>query len=184
MAAIDKINRAISDQARRLDLSADKLTSIPTEIGGATTVTSLFLNDNYKLAALPSEVWGLNLLLLNIKSTSLNAASLAGIGGLPLVVLRASNCPLGGLPADITSCPLLILGIQNTGQSVVPEPVQSLTSLRALLMGRNAISSIPAWLDDLSELEVLGLRGMGLTINDLPPGQQTRASQGFLQVYF
>ena len=151
-----------------LDLSANQLSSFPPEIGALTNLQSLDLSAN-QLSSFPSEICSLtNLQSLDLGGNQLSSlpSEILSLTNLQSLYLR--NNQLSSLPPEIgalTNLQSLYL-ISNQLSSLPPE-IGALTNLQSLDLSDNQLSSFPPEILSLTNLQSLDLRGNQLS--SLPP---------------
>ncbi|MEH1793142.1 leucine-rich repeat domain-containing protein [Nostoc sp.] len=139
------IEQAATDKVKKLDLSGEGLTTLPSEIGQLTNLRSLHLSRN-QLSSLPSEFGQLtNLQSLNLGSNQLSS--------LPLEIVQLTN--------------LQFLNLNDNQLSNLPPEIVQLTNLQTLYLRSNQLSSLPPEFGQLTNLQYLDLWGNQLS--SLPP---------------
>ena len=125
-----KMNLKNTFYSKTLNLSHNKLSVIPTEIGALTNLQRLWLNNN-NLSVLPTEIGALT----NLRN------------------LRMNNNKLSVLPAEIGSLTnLQYLSLNNNKLSVLPAEIGALTNLQTLWLHSNKLSVLPAEIGALTNL--------------------------------
>ncbi|GAQ89064.1 hypothetical protein KFL_004840040 [Klebsormidium nitens] len=142
-----------------LDLSFNKLLSgpIPNELGKLSSLTDLFLNNNYLSGSIPLEVGNLaKLSILSLSSNRFAGPIPPELGSLTkLTILSLYNNNLfGPLPPELGSLTKLTgLDLSNNNFSgPIPPELGSLTKLAVLILHNNDLSGpIPQELGNLTE---------------------------------
>jgi Leucine-rich repeat (LRR) protein len=163
-----EIARAARESCTSLDLSGQRLTVLPPEIGQLTTLQTLDLRHN-QLTVLPPEIGRL---------TNLDGLYLDGnqLTALPPEIGRLTN--LDGLWLDgnqLTALPpeigqltnLQTLGLRNNHLTALPPEIGQLTNLQTLWLGPNQLTALPPEIGQLTNLQTLDLTDNQLTA--LPP---------------
>jgi internalin A len=141
-----RIETAIRERTRELDLSGLKLRDLPESFGRLTGLQKLNLSDN-QLTSLPESL-----------------GRLTGLRELDLYVNQLTSLPesLG----QLTDLQTLDLGRNQL--TSLPEPLGKLTGLQTLNLFANQLTSLPEWLGKLTNLQYLNLYANQLT--SLPVG--------------
>ncbi|UKO97556.1 COR domain-containing protein [Nostoc sp. UHCC 0870] len=168
------IEQANRDKVTELNLSGQRLKTLPPEIGQLTNLQTLYLSSN-QLSSLPPEFGQLT----NLQSLHLGGNQLSSlppeIGQLTnLQSLHLGGNQLSSLPPEIgqlTNLQSLHLG--GNQLSSLPPEIGQLTNLQTLNLGNNQLSSLPPEIGQLTNLESLDLDDNELS--SLPPeiGQLT-----------
>ena len=152
------------DQLLNLDLSSNRITTLPANISRLTALTSLNLADN-DITSFPAPVQELKklqeLYLSNNRLTALPASidKLTGLTSLDL-----SNNRLTALPASIDKLiALSSLDLSNNRLTALPASTNNLNSLTSLNLESNRITSLPFTAASLAELVYLNAAGNALT---------------------
>ena len=187
MTQLDRINRAIADGDKTLDLSGMGITSLDPAISGATHIDTLLVQDN-ALTSLAGIGALTNLRLINACNNQI-ASLTSEIGNCTqLRILRLANNPLPatGLPTEISSCTQLrIFGLRQCVMDAIPAEIASLATIEKFYMGGNTITAPDLNpLDSLPNLKVLGLAGTGKSDTDLPVGTKSRLDNKTLEAFF
>jgi internalin A len=151
-----RIQAALRQQTRNLDLSRLALTSLPESLGRLTGLQSLDLSRN-RLTSLPESLRRLTSFMLSSELTSLPPdwlGNLTGLQSLNLSDNRLTSLPgwLGKL-TNLQSLDLSINSFSNPGGLWLGE----LTSLRSLNLSRNRLEGLPESLGRLTGLQSLNL---------------------------
>ena len=177
------INLAAETGATTLNLSANKLSSIPTEIGKIKSLEVLDLSNN-KLSALPTTVGDLS----NLKTLDIRSNQIKDLPENIYKLVRLTNLLISGnLLEDLSSeiknlkkLKTLIIGDMFGGNKIevlpheigelgdlvnllvsdnllknLPEEIGNLRYLRSLFAHRNKIASLPSSIGDLKHVESL-----------------------------
>ncbi len=165
-----------------LDLSDNKLRSVPDDIFNLPALQELYLNDNY-IAHIPESIGnlGATLVRLHLHDNKLSTLpkSLANLGLLQHLCIdnnQFTTVPdviqhlraLQELDADdnkITMVPdwignlvnLLELDLSNNRISQLPQSMHNLRNLQQLYLDKNKLVELPEWIGDLVALEELDL---------------------------
>lgn len=177
------IESVASSGRTHLDLTGQRLSSLPAEIGQLSNLEVLTLSRN-ELTSLPVEIGGLSklrsLLLTGNRLTSL-PPEIASLSSLTTFVL--SGNVLTSLPKEFSELSNLVsLDLSDNEFEAVPLEILPLTKLRILNLARNKLRTLPLELAKLSALTTLELDGNVLL--DPPPAirsQGTRAILGYLR---
>ena len=143
---------------KELNLSSNKLFSLPESIGNLTKLQKLYLVDN-KLTSLPESFGNLiNLQELHLSHNQLSSlpesiGNLSNLKELYLSVNRLSSLPESF--GDLSN--LEMLDFSSNQFSSLPESIGNLSNLRALWSSHNKLSSLPESLGNLSNLLKLDL---------------------------
>lgn len=121
-----------------LNLSKNRLKSLPNGIGSCGTLASVDVSHNY-LHKLPDD----------FKDVSPS-----------LRVLNISNNPLGTLPVCVISATLEELHASSTSIKEVPNDIGQMVNLIVLKLGENQLRSLPPTFANLSHLADLDLSGI------------------------
>ncbi|MEZ0395532.1 MAG: leucine-rich repeat domain-containing protein, partial [Anaerolineales bacterium] len=151
-----------------LDLSQNRLTSLPPEIGNLTSLTELNLGGNH-LPSLPPEIGNLtSLTKLNLGSNHLTSLP-PEIGRLThLTALYLWNNQLTSLPPEIGNLSSLTeLNLWGNQLTSLPPEIGELANLQTLLLWDNQLTSLPPEIGNLTRLTELNLWGNQLP--SLPP---------------
>lgn len=129
----------------RLDLSNNRLTSLPSEIGKLTNLKELILSNNLLEGALPGE-----------------------IRKMPLELLDASKNRMTGIPAEIGQLNLLkVLDYSNNQLDTMPNEIANLTGLESLNLANNLYRAVPDSILELTNLKTLDLSGNPLSSTEV-----------------
>ena len=145
-------------QLTMLDVSYNNLTQLPVEIGQLTQLTTLHLSHN-KLSQLPVEIGELTQLtslhLSNNKLTHLPVE----IGNLiQLTTLYLQNNKLTHLPVEIGQLTqLTTLDLSTNNLTQLPVEIWHLTQLTILYLSRNKLTHLPVEIGQLTQLTTLHL---------------------------
>ncbi|MDQ1591741.1 MAG: internalin [Pyrinomonadaceae bacterium] len=164
------IENAAKEDWTKLDLTNNKLTSLPPEIAKLTGLIDLDLSGN-KLTSLPSEITRLTgltyLYLRNNQLTSLppEITKLTG-----LTSLDVGDNKLTSLPPEITKLiNLTELDLWNNELTSIAE-VLELANLTHLSLRNNQLTSLPPKIAELTNLIYLDMGGIGTNqLTSLPP---------------
>jgi len=131
----------LNDPRHRVDLSGNKLKSLPVEIGELSFLKLLRIQDNL-LEELPNEIGGLE----------------------NLVILHLSGNRLKRLPGSIGQLTnLTTLNLDNNKLETLPPAIGNLKNLKHLHLKRNKLTDLPVELKELTSLEAIHLRGNRLS---------------------
>ena len=189
--AAGSVSEAERLAVKKLDLSHNRLSSLPPEIGQLTNLTRLHWSFN-NLSSLPSEIGHLaNLTSLNLSGNSLSSlppeiGQLTKLTSLNLSGNRLSSLPpeigqltnltslnlwrsnLCGLPSEIGQLTKLTsLNFSGNSLNILPPEIGHLTNLTRLDLRHNNLSSLPPEIGQLKKLKYLSLSGTSL--DQLPP---------------
>jgi small GTP-binding protein len=159
----DEVLRIIEEAARRkrtgLDLSRNRLTSLPAEIGKLTNLTKLDLSRN-RLTSLPAEI-------VELKS---------------LIWLDLSRNRLTSLPAEIVELKNLTkLSLSFNQLETLPTEIAELTNLTELNLSKNQLKRLPAEIGKLKKHTTLFLFGNPL---ESPPPEIAERGIEAIRSYF
>src|SRR3989338_6152271 len=141
-----------------LGVSNNQLTSLPAEIGGLQALQGLGVSNN-RLTSLPSEIGRLQALqLLKVSSNQLTSLP-SEIGGLQaLQRLQVSSNQLTSLPAEIGGLHALKhLWVFSNQLTSLPAEIGGLRALQRLGVSNNQLTYLPSeigWLQELQKLDV------------------------------
>ncbi len=152
------------EQCEFLDLSFNKLSSLPDSIGNLKNLTRLYLRYN-KLTELPDSIGNLKgLQELSLWSNKLSSIP-ESIGVITnLQELSLSNNKLSSLPESIgnlTNLQTLDLAMNNL--SSLPNSIGNLTNLTTLYLNNNQLTLLPENIGDITNLTILELQYNKLT---------------------
>lgn len=134
-AALQLIEKAVSDKQSELDLSGCQLKFLPREIAKLTNLTILDLSNNL-LTALPPEIGE----LINLSKLFLSGNLLKS---LPPEIRKLKN--------------LSTLFLFNNKLTSLPPEIGKLTNLSILIISNNELTSLPPEIRKLTKLKVLTL---------------------------
>jgi internalin A len=138
------IAEAARNEQKKLDLSKNQLTSLPTEIGELKDLTELYLSRN-QLTSLPAEI--------------------AELKNLTKLYLLGNQ--LTSLPAEIAELKnLTVLDLSDNQLTSVPVEIVGLKNLTELDLSRNQLTRLPTEIEKLKDLTWLDLSGNPL---EFPP---------------
>jgi internalin A len=163
-----RIAQAKSEGAKRIDLSALGLTSLPPEIGSLYELQELYLHEN-QLTTLPPEIGSLTELMeLHLDRNQLTTLP-PEIGSLTkLMELDLSENLLTTLPPEIGSLvKLQRLNLRGNKLSLLSPRIGTLTELKDLDLSRNRLTALPLETGSLTVLRRLDLDNNQLIA--LPP---------------
>jgi internalin A len=165
---LEVIEKAAKDRLVFLDLSNQRLDSIPAEIGKLINLKTFYLSSN-QLTSLPPEIGKLSSLnTLYLKSNRLTSlpAEIAQLTNLNTLYL--SNNQLPNLPPGIGQLTnLSALYLSNNRLTSLPPEIGKLNSLNTLYLFNNQLISLPPEIGQLTNLNTLYLSNNQLT--SLPP---------------
>jgi len=160
-----KINgKQVNKDIKELDLSSNRLTQLPREIGNLTQLTHLNLFIN-KLTELPSEIGQLTQLThLELQGNQLTQLP-REIGQLTqLTYLSLSSNQLTQLPKEIGNLTQLIyLDLSYNQLTQLPREIGNLTQLTCLSLHNNELTQLPKEIGNLTQLTKLSLSNNELT---------------------
>ena len=162
-----KIQQAKEDKRTRLNLSEQKITELPPEIGQLITLQELNLSFN-QLKSLPPEIGQLHSLKeLDLKFNKFSRLP-SEIGQLSaLQELKLSFNQLNNLPPEIGQLlNLQWLYLGNNQLNNLPSEIGQLYALRSLELNNNQLSNLPPEIGQLYALQGLELNNNQL--NNLP----------------
>ncbi|MCA9922453.1 MAG: leucine-rich repeat domain-containing protein [Anaerolineales bacterium] len=161
-----------------LDLNGNELTAVPPEIGRLTNLTSLDMHDNPFIKVIPPEIWQLtSLSLLDLRGNQLSAVSPEIGQMIYLTWLGLSANQLTFLPPEIGQLTsLILLDLRVNQLTDVPSEIGRLSNLTKLQLSRNQITAVPPEIGQLTSLTSLDLGHNRLTA--VPPeiGELTNLS--------
>jgi len=164
-----------------LDLSSQRIQTIPPTIGELTNLTHLILRDN-DLNTLPDEIGELsNLRYLDVRNNNLTTLNTVICQLVNLEYLNLRHNLIMHVPPDIGNLyNLTELNINNNQLDTLPHEIGKLTKLRQLSLSGNNLDSLPDEIVNLKEsLQQLSLMSNRLTT--LPP--QVLKLTGLTQLY-
>ena len=158
------IEKAAKKNWTKLNLSNNRLTSLPPEISRLTNLTSLDLDSN-QLTSLPPEITKLtNLTSLGLDNNRLTSLPPEISRLTNLTSLSLSSNQLTSLPPEITSLTnLTSLDLWNNALTSLPPEIGRLTNLIGLDIGSNQLTSLPPEITKLTNLTSLSLSSLNLT---------------------
>jgi internalin A len=158
------IEQAARDRSTKLNLSEQRLTSIPKEIGQLNNLHTLNLTGN-QLRDLPAEIGQLNNLhTLNLTGNQLRdlPAEIGQLNNLSMLVLNSNH--LIKLPVEVGQLSnLKTLSISNNQITNLPIEILQLVNLGTLFLGNNHITNIPIEIFQLVNLSTLFLSNNQIT---------------------
>jgi Leucine-rich repeat (LRR) protein len=164
-----------------LDLSNNELATFPSQIGTLKTLSSLDLSDN-QLATLPSQIGTLTTLSsLNLRHNQLTTLP-SQIGTLTtLSSLNLSHNQLNALPSQIgTLTTLGELDLSYNQLNALPSQIGTLTTLSSLNLRHNQLTTLPSQIGTLTTLSSLNLSDNQLTTLPLEIGTLTTLGELYL----
>ncbi|KAL0265933.1 UNVERIFIED_CONTAM: hypothetical protein PYX00_011650 [Menopon gallinae] len=170
-------------QLQELSLSHNQLTTLPGEIGNLSQLRRLYLNHN-QLTTLPKEIESLSQLQgLSLCFNQLTELP-GGIGSLSqLQNLSLGNNRLTTLPKEIESLSQLQgLSLYHNQLTELPGGIGSLSQLQNLSLGNNRLTTLPKEIESLSQLQGLSLYHNQLT--ELPGGIGSLSQLQKLRLYY
>ncbi|HYP27434.1 MAG TPA: COR domain-containing protein [Blastocatellia bacterium] len=178
---LNLIEQAAKEGWTELNLSNNKLTSLPPEIARLTSLTVIDLSFN-QLKTLPPEVTKLtNLTELNLSHNRLTTLPPEITKLTNLADLDLSGNELTSLPPEITRLTgLTRLGLRGNKLKIVPPEIARLTSLAVIDLSLNQLKTLPPEIVRLTRLTILYLSNNKLT--SLPPEIMRLTNLVFLDV--
>ena len=148
----------------RLDFASSELTSIPAELGHATSLQSLILYDN-QLSTFPAEISqarGLRTVFLGRNALTAFPAEMGQARSLQTLELRENQ--LTSFPAEMGQAHALqALDLTSNRLESFPAEMGQAKALRTLLLNNNLLSSFPAEIAQAQALQELDLGNNRLT---------------------
>jgi internalin A len=179
---IQIIEQAARDRVMRLDLSLNRLTTLPPEIGQLTSLTQLDLRNN-QLTTLPSEIGQLtSLTRLNLSFNQLVTlpSEIGQLLCMTQLYLRSNG--LTALPPEIGQLThMMQLDLSENRLTTLPPEIGQLTRLVQLNLGYNQLTTLPPEIGQLPRLVQLNLSYNQLTTLPLEIGQLTNLTQLYLE---
>ncbi len=148
-----------------LDLSLNKITKLPSEIGNLSNLRWIRLYNNRNLKSLPKEVshWT-NLEHLDIAGTKISEIPESIGNWKKLSHITANACSITQIPIEIQYCKhLKYINLGANRITKIPIEFCSLVQLKFLDLGNNRISKIPEEFSNLSKLTTCMLNDNRLT---------------------
>eukprot|EP01102_Stenamoeba_stenopodia_P015118 TRINITY_DN5119_c0_g1_i1.p1 TRINITY_DN5119_c0_g1~~TRINITY_DN5119_c0_g1_i1.p1 ORF type:complete len:975 (+),score=339.93 TRINITY_DN5119_c0_g1_i1:86-3010(+) len=126
-----------------LDLSNNRLQSVPNSIFELTKLEKLSLNHN-SIKSIPDQIAALDSLkILNLAENEIQSLP-AGFAGLKLTTLQLAHNELSELPSELGSIQALTeLDVSHNKLSAIPESFGNLAALKTLNIANNHISDLP-----------------------------------------
>ncbi len=177
----DMLEAALALPLRWLDLSDQRLRSVPDRVCQCEKLQILYLNNN-KLSILPAEIGQLqNLSQLNLFNNQLSTLP-AEIGQLQnLSQLYLSSNKFSTLPAEIGQLQNLSqLDLRSNKFSTLPAEIGQLQNLSQLYLSSNQFSTLPAEIGQLQNLSQLDLSSNQFSTLPAQIGQLQNLSQLYL----
>ena len=175
------INRAAEEGVTELDLSEERLSKLPPEIGRLTNLTALDLSRN-QITVIPPEIQCLtNLTALDFSRNQITVIP-------PEIQCLTNLTKLSLYSNQITVIPESIGRLTNLTElylysnqvTVIPESIGQLTNLTALFLSKNQIIAIPTTIRQLTNLASLFLSSNQITVIPADIGQLTNLTELFL----
>lgn len=162
------IAQAAAEKWTELDLSDQKITALPSEIGQLLSLTKLDLSVNY-LTSIPAEIGQLtNLAQLNLRDNQLVAIppQIGQLTNLTWLSLRMNE--LTAIPPEIRRLTNLMKLELNTNQlTAIPPEIGQLSNLTDLSLYSNELTTVPPEIVQLINLTAISLGSYHLTT--VPP---------------
>ncbi len=149
---------------KTLDLSGNRLATLPAEIGNLANLRELYLSNN-RLTSLPAEIGKLT----NLQKLSLSGNQLAT---LPAQIGKLTNLrELYLFDNNLTTLPTEICNLANLQRldlsvnqlTALPDEIGNLTNLQSLDVYGNQLTALPTEIGNLANLQQLNLRSNRLT---------------------
>ena len=175
------INRVVEEEMTELDLSEERLTQLPPEMGRLTNLTALDLSRN-QIEVIPPEMGRLtNLTALDLSRNQIEVIppEIRYLTNLTKLSLYSNRIAI--IPESIGSLTKLTeLYLYSNQVSAIPESIGQLTNLTALFLAKNQITAIPESIGRLTNLASLFLSRNQIT--DIPEsiGRLTNLTELFL----
>jgi hypothetical protein len=163
------------DAVTVLNLSHNRLTALPPELGKLTQLQSLYLGGN-QLEALPKEIGNLTKLQTLDLADNRLATLPKELGMLPrLQILDLGINQIAALPKELGAlAQLRELYLNHNRLTAIPKELGALAQLRELYLNHNRLTAIPKELGALTHLEELNLSGNRLTALPAEIGNLTK----------
>ena len=158
----------LADTLEILDLSGNKLKSLPADISRLTKLKIAFFSDNL-FTAYPTELAGCKQLsMIGFKANKITIIPENAFTPALRWLILTDNC-ISEIPASLGDCPLLQkLMLAGNQLSSLPSSLANCTNLELLRISANQFESLPDWLLTMPRLTWLAFAGNPLNAHLRP----------------
>lgn len=153
----------IGEQLVSLNLSNNRLSHLPEDIGSLCSLEELFLQYNC-LTSLPESICELsNLMELDVKNNRLTNLPCDFGSMTSLIILSLTNNHIASLPQSVGKlCNLQELSLHSNHLTELPDKLCDLVNVKIIYAGENRLTTLPVRFGELVDLEELDVSGCEL----------------------